>query len=55
MSDWQTCDCGNRYDADNYEMCYQCAKRKAEEEGRLCDCGNFKSPEYDTCYQCSHD
>lgn len=38
-----------------YEECFECAKQKAQEEGRLCDCGKFKQAEYDQCYECAQD
>ena len=33
---------------DGYKYCEQCAR----DEDIVCECGNFKKPEYEICYDC---
>lgn len=34
---------------DDGKFCVDCA----EENGNVCDCGNFKKDDFKTCYECS--
>ena len=36
------------YAVDGDFVCKKCA----EENGNVCDCGNFKKTEYDECFEC---
>lgn len=48
-------DCGEEVEEDddiyiylNEKYCTSCAKRQRI----VCECGNFKKPQYNTCYDC---
>ena len=41
----------NMFADDGMFICEPCA----EELGVICSCGNYKKPEYDTCYNCKDD
>lgn len=38
----------NTYAVDGQFVCAKCA----EENGNVCECGNFKKEEYDQCFEC---
>lgn len=39
------------YFHDGNKLCVSCA----EDENIVCDCGSYKKPEYDQCYNCFHE
>lgn len=47
-------ECGKWKDQDT-GFCYECFRSKSAEEGRICECGNFKRIKYPTCLQCRID